>query len=837
MYLGIDLGTSNSAIVGLDRNGLRLFKTEDGRDVLPSVLYFNRSGHMLVGARAQAQAELSPDNAAQGFKRLMGTSSNLELPGAKKTMRPEEASAEIIRALIRQAEAEIGDFDLQGTIITVPAAFNQMQSEATIKAAQAAGLEQVGLLQEPIAAAMASLEGATRKDGRFIVYDIGGGTFDVALVEASSGAVNVIAHEGINMLGGRDFDRAIVDSIVRPWLSRTFKLPENPFASPTYKRLFAIARMKAEQAKIELSTKAEALFFLSEEEARTEDLAGDPIYVEMTIARSTLEGLIQDQISDSIELCRKILRDNGLTHEDIDRIVFIGGPSKMPIVRDRVSTGLGIPADLKTDPMTAVARGAAIFCESRDWNGTAGRRKSVRGSTTSAGDVGLRVDYTARVSDEKARIKARGNIGAGEYRVRITGPEGYDTGFIPFDGDMAHTLPLNGMGEHVFTVELIGADGRAAAEAQTITIIRTAASATATPATQTVAVKVAEGPATDRRNILSPLVTKGTALPAKDSKQFRTREALIGGETGHFSIELFNQADGVDDPMLNLFIGSFTISAEMLDPGQRLPAGSDVLIHWRMDGNGLINCEVEVPDLGIRLNQKNLYVPEAGHKNFDGEEGACLADAQLNAASSALEATSEALSGQGATELSALAQRVSRQRELLANSDDAEARRMATEEARHILQELARLRDRPEHRKAVLIRELEELEDRFADMVDQVDASAIERAQQLAHACREAIGLAEFHKARQIVEQLRSIYHSELFNQPSFLVGLFEDLSQERFAALDKSLHDRIVAQGRSATASEDMAGLRTAIGQLINNRMPNQRSSNNLTVLAGLVH
>ncbi|MFM2282215.1 MAG: hypothetical protein RLZZ444_4446, partial [Pseudomonadota bacterium] len=389
MYIGIDLGTSNSAIVGCDSEGLRLFKTDDGRDVLPSMIYFDRRGHMLVGSRAHAQAELAPGNVAQGFKRLMGTSSHLDLAAAGKSITPEEASAEIVKTLLRQVEAELGKVEVTGAIITIPAAFNQMQSEATIKAAHMAGLEQVGLLQEPIAAAMAALEGATRRDGRFLVYDLGGGTFDVALVEATSGSVTVIAHEGINMLGGRDFDRVIVDSVIRPWLDAHFVLPTNVTTLPEYKRLFAVARLKAEQAKVELSTKQGTVIFLSDEDVRAEDNDGEPIYVECPLDRKTLEGLITDRIDDSIDLCRKILKDNSLSHEDIDRIVFIGGPSKMPIVREHVSTSLGIPADLKCDPMTAVARGAAIFAESREWDEAKGRRKSARGSKAVKGEIDL----------------------------------------------------------------------------------------------------------------------------------------------------------------------------------------------------------------------------------------------------------------------------------------------------------------------------------------------------------------------------------------------------------------------------------------------------------------
>lgn len=316
MYLGIDLGTSNSAIVGHRGGTLELFKTITGEDVLPSVLMTDRRGSRYVGKRAYDQLQTSPKGIASRFKRLLGTSTVLPF-GADGSISPEEASAEVLRQLLKQIDAAIGPIDLEGTVITVPAAFNQMQSEATIRAAEAAGLERVALLQEPIAAALASLERGS-KNGLFLVYDLGGGTFDVALVRAVNGSVSIEAHEGINMLGGSDFDRMIVDSAVRPWLARNYQLPADAQRQPAYQRLFAIAKANAERAKIELSTATETTIFVSEDDARATDEAGADIFLEVTVTRGELERLITDKIDQSIALCRKVIIDNGYTADDID---------------------------------------------------------------------------------------------------------------------------------------------------------------------------------------------------------------------------------------------------------------------------------------------------------------------------------------------------------------------------------------------------------------------------------------------------------------------------------------------------------------------------------------
>ncbi len=225
MYLGIDLGTTNSAVAGNIDSKLRVFKAPEGTDVLPSAIYIDKRGHRLYGQRAYAQALLSPDNVALGFKRLMGTSTPMEFAASGQSMTPEECSTEILRQLVGQAYTESGSDQVTGTVITIPAAFNQMQSEATLRSAKAAGLENSALLQEPIAAAMSAMSQSKNKSGQFLVYDLGGGTFDLALVQALNGSVNIVAHEGINMLGGRDFDKSIVNSVVRPWLIENFDLP------------------------------------------------------------------------------------------------------------------------------------------------------------------------------------------------------------------------------------------------------------------------------------------------------------------------------------------------------------------------------------------------------------------------------------------------------------------------------------------------------------------------------------------------------------------------------------------------------------------------------------
>jgi Hsp70 protein len=182
--------------------------------------------------------------------------------------------------------------------------------------------------------------------------------------ECVGGTINVVGHGGINVLGGTDFDRRVVNGIVRPWLMEQFDLPEDLQKDPTYQRVLRIAGFYAEKAKIELSAQSSTRISADESQISARDRVGKEIYLDIPFDRPQLEELVFDQVERSIDACRKLLKENGYQPGDIDRIVFIGGPTRMPIVRSRVTEQLGIQGDLDSDPMTAVAFGAAIFAES-----------------------------------------------------------------------------------------------------------------------------------------------------------------------------------------------------------------------------------------------------------------------------------------------------------------------------------------------------------------------------------------------------------------------------------------------------------------------------------------
>jgi molecular chaperone DnaK len=836
LYLGIDLGTSNSAVVGHIDGALRLFKTSDGTDVLPSVIYLDKRGHRFIGKSAYDRLLSAPQNVAQGFKRSMGTKNPVSFAGQVWT--PVECSAEITKALVGQAMTEAGTQEIEGVVITTPAAFNQMQSEDTISAARLAGLDKVSLLQEPVAAALAAIAHSKQKDGVFLVYDLGGGTFDLALVMSTAGVVNVIAHEGINMLGGRDFDRIIFDSIVRPWLAQTFNLPADFQRNEKYKHLSDVCRHAAEKAKIQLSASSTSSIFATEDEVRAVDEDGEEIYISIDLSREQMTDLIKDRIDDSIALCRKIITDNGYKNEDISRIVPIGGPSKMPIIRDMLQAELAIEVESGLDPMTAVAIGAAIFAESREWAGESSEQKSGRQRESLTGSVSLALDFKSRVSSDaaKVRIKPTADMPTG-HEVEILDEEGSSTGRIPINGQLSIDVKVRKSGENRVTVTVFDPWGKVVKDAsREIVIARAEASAASVPMTYNLAVKIQSGFVGYERNQLEVLVKKGTALPAQGKKSFRTGKTLVGGEEDFIAVEFYEMADGIDSPEHNLHIGNFRLnSRDELDRGERIDRGKDFIIDWKMSDNGTLSLSVELPSLGRVIDATNLYRSEDGGINYDGQRGAEVATTMLTSVENDLNDLESTLD-ESADPSGNLRKRIERQHAALSTSVDADTHRSVAEEARKLRQEVALLKMSPENEAQVLDDEVAKAETSFDELSDSAEQVDTERHDKLLVTTRRSIREKNYDAARRSLDEMQSIRMKVLAESPDFLIGIFGRLAEEQHLAVDGVLHEQHVGAGVAAAESRDTEKLRFVIRQMFGNRISTGTDAVEIVELAHLL-
>ncbi len=857
MYLGIDLGTSNSVIAGIVDGQVRVFRPVDGGDVLPSVIYFDKRGHRLYGRRAYDQAMLSPDAVAMGFKRLMGTSTPITIPAVELSLTPEECTAEILRQLLGQAATETGDAPIHGAVITIPAAFNQLQREATMRAANLAGLSNVTLLQEPIAAAMSAL-GTQRRSGQYLIYDLGGGTFDLALVEAIEGRIDVVAHQGINMLGGRDFDRMLVNEIVRPWLATHFDLPENFQRDKQYNRLIRIAHLAAEKAKIELSTLEQAKIFASDDEVRLTDQSGTDIFLEVTITRKQYEDIIREPVMQTIALTRQVMEENNYKNEDIDKLIFIGGPSRTPLIRAMVANELGVPTDLKVDPLTSVAIGAVHYATVFDWGGQKPQpaivpdnmprtprdvlpeegeeadkpieSRAVHPEVPEEGggkDGPVQLDYATPTSDSEISVFMHIAEDLGEAAtIQIEASDGWASDFTDIVPDAEIKIPVKQLGLNEYSVRYYDKRDRVLDQYdQKFSITRSESVMPKIPATQTIAVKALDH-LQGQTNILVTIINKGALLPARGKAQFKSARELAAGSSNHLSFELF-QVEYPERIELNLCVGVFRIAGSDLPVRYKLKVGDPIIFNWKMLESGILQATVTLPQAGgkapIELRAPRFYAPQVSEMNFDMEQGGQFAAAVLKQAEEEWGDVVAALGPDAGKEVNILRLRLNDQKDLLEEAaQDPELIRKISEEARLIRQDIARVSKK--HRGAILQRQLGRLTAIFNRLARAQAETAeidrftghIERVQRIIDdGAEEAMADAERHFG-----EMRDIFFAAAWRDDKYVTMWFDRLKKEPYLFPDHAEFSRLMAEGDAKLQAKDMAALRKLVSAMLDTRI-----------------
>ena len=613
-FVGIDLGTTNSAICSYDGSETRIWKSREQNDVTPSAIYIDRRGNKYVGQRAYNAAPQSPDNSATLFKRFMGTSTPIELSAVNLTLTPEECSAEVLKVLFGYLPEEIRDDPETGTVITVPAAFNQMQKDATMQAAEMAGIGKVALIQEPVAAVMSAMR-SRNTDSKFLIYDLGGGTLDIAIAESISGRVSLLEHGGIAMCGGRDFDRALVDNVVRPWLLENFDLPEDLSVNPTFKSLLRRATQATELAKIELSAREHAKIGPGEEiDTWSEDLNGNEIYLDILLQRDTYDSLIAERVGETIDCARETLSKSGLTSHNLECIVWVGGPTNYKPLRDTVAFELGIPAgNMDVNPMTAVAEGASLFAESIDWSSQNRSRKDSSGQISSEA---ITFNYIARTPGDKAKIAVQvaGPVVPGSEFQIDSADTGWTSGRLPLKDGATIDVTLPEAVDNTFKVSVFDSvGGPIALEEDTIIITRTAATVDAIPASHSISMVVLEK--LDGPPVLEYLVKAGESLPKEDRIILKAAEPLEAGSSDSLNFEL-REGDIEDVIASNRFIGVLKITGSDFNDGV-IPVGADLVCDYEILDSGLINLEVSVPCIGSTFDSdRNFYSREEGQLDY-----------------------------------------------------------------------------------------------------------------------------------------------------------------------------------------------------------------------------
>jgi len=437
---GIDLGTTNSAISRME-NGEPVIKQDDQRgDTMASAVYVDKKGAIRVGRgaynvhqrhklRAMRKFDAGETNSFIEFKRTMGTDKNYHCSNMGKDFSSEDLSSEVLKTL----KSFVSDETVKSIVVTVPAKFTINQKDATLRAAKLAGFDHCELLQEPIAASMAYGLDAKSKDGHWLVFDFGGGTFDAALLRVEEGIMKVVDTEGDNYLGGKNLDEAIVDEIIIPYFIENYAM-ESIIEDDTKKKVLQDAmKQYAEVAKIAMSFNESANVLADLGDIPGEDDDGEEFVLDITVTQDMMQDTLGPIFQKSINICKSLLERNQLDGNSLDEIILVGGPTYSPVLRKMLEEQVRKP-DLSVDPMTVVAKGAALFASTVDVSAEV--REEQRDKTK----IQLEFGYEATTVEEEEFVtvkllhdKTEGEIPEKLFIDVVRGDKGWASGKTELD--------------------------------------------------------------------------------------------------------------------------------------------------------------------------------------------------------------------------------------------------------------------------------------------------------------------------------------------------------------------------------------------------------------------
>jgi molecular chaperone DnaK len=605
-YIGIDLGTSNSVIASYDLKRVTIWKNDKQNEVTPSVIYINRKGNKYYGNNANERVITSPEDTATLFKRLLGTKKIFNFKASGIAMSPEECSAEIIKVLLGFVPNELKDNGNIKVVITVPANFDTIKKNATLEAAQMAGIRDVILLQEPIAAIIGIQEKNDHKDGYYVIYDIGGGTFDVTIAKKEYGKIRILSSGGIDMCGGRDIDVAIYDKIVKPWLEQNFKID---FTKEKYRTIKIRACKAIEDAKIELSFKESTKIVSLEEDMNICDEEGNDIFLDIDLNQTILNDILKHTIDVTVEETLKNIKEANLTVKDFTKIVFVGGPTMYPKLREEVSKRLEIPYENDVDPMTVVATGASIYAESIEWNAEQQEKKTNIDTIQMVEKINF--SYYSRVTTDTISIisKMEENLNI-EYQLEITSKDtGWCSGRITVENEKMIEIPVQQEGKNSYELIIFDNNGNKV-YTEEINVIKTFVSIDAATATHAIGIEVKEA-MDSNKTVIEYFVEKGEELPKTGQIKLKNVEPLKAGELKSFIFNLW-EGEGKKDPYSNRYIGCLKITGTDFDYGF-IEKFSDIICKYEVSDAGTVKLNIEIPSIHCIFGQdKNFYSRQEG---------------------------------------------------------------------------------------------------------------------------------------------------------------------------------------------------------------------------------
>ncbi|MDR0866807.1 MAG: Hsp70 family protein [Candidatus Symbiothrix sp.] len=590
---GIDLGTTNSLIAKYENGRVVLFKNPVGhKESLASVVAF-RKDRILIGDKAREYLLKDPVNVFGSFKRRMGTDDLFYVVNIDENVTPIELSTYILKEL---KQFIYSGENVDAVIITIPASFDTMQANATQKAGKQAGFQEVFLLQEPIAAGLAYFNGCKdEKSGYWLVYDLGGGTFDIALIEIRDGEMKVKDHEGNNFLGGVDFDNLLVEQLIIPPIAAETHIADFyeqlMVKHGKYEKLYYQLQYQAEEAKKELSRQpAVEIDFSTEIDGKTYDFL-------FTITVEQFNELIANKVQETIKMLQTILDRNHLQVQDINEIILVGGSTLIPYVRTQLKEKTGIPINTHTDPITAIATGAAFYAANKYYEP---KNQEIASETitdlldkivdSDSGNPPVEKEYATKIDlgynkmskeeEEVLLVKVSGYCEHYSYRI-IRSDGGFDTGLVPLRMKFTEFLPLLPNVANLFYLRVFNENkNEIPALAQQLTITHGQYSISGQPLPKDICIEI-----DDKENNTTKLEVvfeKNSVLPLKKTLYREISKTISKGAGDSIIINIL-EGDRFARSISNLSIGCIEISGKQLTSD--LIKGSDIEIQLFMSDN------------------------------------------------------------------------------------------------------------------------------------------------------------------------------------------------------------------------------------------------------------
>jgi molecular chaperone DnaK len=800
---GIDLGTTNSCLAVLDGVEPMVIKNSEDQDITPSAVQHTKRG-VQVGMRARSIMQTGGKGLVTEFKRMMGTSHRYPIPHADQSVSPEQLSSEVLKAF-RQLVLSKGE-EIDAAVITVPAAFDIHQCDATKRAAELAGFRQSSLLTEPVAAALACGFQAESKNDYWLVYDFGGGTFDAAIVKADDGLINIVDHGGDNFLGGSDIDWAILEELVIPKLTSNWNLPDFARGSKQWDAEIVKLKWAIENAKISLSTK-ERIYL---EELPFQDADGEEVDMgEIELNQSDVIRVAEPIIRRSIEITRKVLESRSLSFTALDRVILVGGPTKAPYFRGLLEEGFGVSLDLSVDPMTIVSRGAAVFAATQKLTVSKAKPK-VTGSWKVEMKNFKPVDFdTEPMVGGVVSPPAGDSLDGCRIEFVMTQPVGnWRSGAVHLKEGGTFMFPLRAEkgSRNVFEIRISDAQGNLKSCEPSEIQYTVGAPPGDQPLIHSLGLALAD-------NQVAMFFEKGSTLPLR--KRWRdpfhtTVDMKTGSRDTEFRCPVV-EGENSEAADRNRLIGELVLYGTEIS--RDVPSGSEVEITLRIDESRMIYVEAYFPMLDEEIKKKiDLTKPDTDPKRVarDFQIQLTRIDTLLDKAEHTetrevyeqlrkiqdgdMVAELRGLAKAAAGDVAAAEKAQSRVLELTVQLDELEDQLKWPELVARVEEESVRLEKlASEHGTPEQIDKVEDLNDQVEAIIHRKDAKRLKKK----------------------AEEIQRLIHEILFSIPEFWKHQFLMLTREPRLANQGGQAGQWIATGRTAMEAGDIDGIQASVVNL----------------------